>query len=270
MDYLVKFLHYLFTMNSELFFLHCASMPRCITRVDKHFDGYYALQLMNAGGIDLYYNDEKYVLQGKWFWPTNPGPRTRYHLAAGFDFWEHRYVAFKGSLVQRWIADGLLLVKPQPIPLDRDFTTLFDDLLVQAIRTDSWGNLRAINLLERILIELAELRSQAPSRTFWLEKLIEQLDSSSSFLPDYQQIANKLNVGLSTLRRRFKQETGQPLHEFVLLRRLMRARTLLNETELPIKEIAEQLGYSDVYFFTRQFNKYLGLPPGTFRKIRHQ
>ena len=58
-------------------------------------------------------------------------------------------------------------------------------------------------------------------------------------------------MSVSTLRRRFKQETGQPLHEHVRHRRLMKARALLDETDLPVKEIAERLGYSDVYFFTR-------------------
>lgn len=270
MDYLTILLHYPFTMNNDLYFLHCAYIPRCTARIDKHFEGYYTVQFMNAGGIDLYYEDEKQTLLGKWFWAANPGPRTRYHPTVGQEFWEHRYVAFKGTLVQQWAAAGLLLINPQPIPEGRDFTGLFDELLVQAVRTDRWGNLRAINLLERLLIELAELRSQAPARARWLDQLTEELDACTSFIPNYAEIAGKLNMGLSTLRRRFKQETGQPLHEYLLHRRLMKARALLDETDLPIKEIAEQLGYSDVYFFTRQFHRYLGMPPATFRKIRQR
>jgi transcriptional regulator GlxA family with amidase domain len=172
--------------------------------------------------------------------------------------------------VQRWIAEGLLLTQPQPIPQKRDFTVIFDELLEHAMRTDRWGNLRAINLLERVLIELAELRAQSPVQAQWLEQLIAELDASETFLPDYQRLAKKLNMSLSTLRRRFKQETGQPLHDFLLHRRLARARALLDETDLPIKKIAEQLGYSDVYFFTRQFHRFLGLPPATFRKIRQR
>lgn len=268
MDYLAILLHYLSTMSSDLYFLHCAFMPRCTARIDKHFEGYYALQFLNDGAIDLYYDAEHYRLSGKWFWPTNPGPRIRYHLAEGCEFWEHRYVAFKGPLVQRWMADGLLLTQPQPIPEERDFTATFNELLDQAIRTDRWGNLRAVNLLERVLIELAELRVQSPAQTQWLKQLIAELDAAVTFTPDYQQIAQKLNMSLSTLRRRFKQETGQALHDHLLHRRLMRARVLLNETDLPIKEIAAQLGYSDVYFFTRQFHRFIGLPPATFRKIR--
>jgi YesN/AraC family two-component response regulator len=37
---------------------------------------------------------------------------------------------------------------------------------------------------------------------------------------------------------------------------------------LPIKTIAEQLGYRDVSFFTRQFRLVTGVPPATFRRSR--
>jgi len=42
----------------------------------------------------------------------------------------------------------------------------------------------------------------------------------------------------------------------------------LGETNLPIKEIAERLGYNDVYFFSRQFRKQMGVPPAAYRKSR--
>jgi AraC family transcriptional regulator, arabinose operon regulatory protein len=43
---------------------------------------------------------------------------------------------------------------------------------------------------------------------------------------------------------------------------------LLTDTTQTIKQIAMQLGYSDVYFFTRQFREQTGLPPALYRKSR--
>jgi AraC-like DNA-binding protein len=43
------------------------------------------------------------------------------------------------------------------------------------------------------------------------------------------------------------------------------AGRLLLESPLPIKAIADRLGFSDVHFFTRQFRQFLGVPPATFR-----
>ena len=75
-------------------------------------------------------------------------------------------------------------------------------------------------------------------------------------------------MGLSTLRRRFRLAIGQSLHEWVLQRRLARARQLLGETNRPIKAIAAELGYNDVFFFSNQFRQHAGVSPAAYRKSR--
>jgi AraC-like DNA-binding protein len=75
-------------------------------------------------------------------------------------------------------------------------------------------------------------------------------------------------MATSTLRRRFRDAAGLPLHEYVLRQRIARARTLLGDTELPIKTVAAQLGYQDVYFFTRQFRLRTGITPAVYRRSR--
>jgi iron complex transport system substrate-binding protein len=85
---------------------------------------------------------------------------------------------------------------------------------------------------------------------------------------DYDAIAAKLGMAESTLRRRFRDATGVPPHEFVLQARVNEARRLLGETNDPIKRIAQRLGYRDVYFFSRQFRQFAGVPPALYRKSR--
>jgi AraC-like DNA-binding protein len=43
---------------------------------------------------------------------------------------------------------------------------------------------------------------------------------------------------------------------------------MLAGTELPIKTIARQLGYSDVFFFSRQFTGHTGISPAAYRRNR--
>lgn len=65
--------------------------------------------------------------------------------------------------------------------------------------------------------------------------------------------------------RLFTQATGMSFRAFVLQARLQRARTLLDETTMSIGQIAQALGYEDVFLFSRQFKQQHGLSP---RKIR--
>lgn len=263
----------------DLVFLHSNALPRCNARVDKCFEGYHTLQFMEAGAVAIRYGDQnERVLSGRWFWAAFPGPRIRFGVAPGSSFWNHRYVAFQGPLAQRWAAAGLLLGSvPQPAPEAFCWPKRFDALLAQARRNDQWGRLRAINLLEGLLLELAEARSSAAAAATqkpagappWLDVALERLNSGeAAAAPNYARIAAETGMALSTLRRRFREATGTPLHGYVLEQRLARARTLLGETDLPLKAIAERLGYTTVYFFCRQFRKQVGVPPGAFRRSR--
>jgi AraC-like DNA-binding protein len=65
--------------------------------------------------------------------------------------------------------------------------------------------------------------------------------------------------------RLFKQTTGLPPHQYVLRCRMKRAQQLLVETDLPLSEIALQVGCTDQSHFTALFRTHFGLPPGTYR-----
>jgi AraC-like DNA-binding protein len=224
---------------------------------------------MSAGGVELAYDAQVYNLRGAWLWSSFPGPHIRFHAGAGCQWWNHRYAAFSGSLVERWISEGLwphtpLGVEESTLPA---WQTRFDALLENIERADRLGHWRAINLLEGMLLDLAEQRGTLQPAEAWLETVLQQL-SKENFTPDYRQIAASCGMGLSTLRRRFRAATGQSLHEWVLQRRLARARQLLGETDHPIKAIAAQLGYNDVFFFSNQFRQHTGVSPAAYRKSR--
>ncbi len=59
-----------------------------------------------------------------------------------------------------------------------------------------------------------------------------------------------------------------PPQEYLIGRRIHKAKNLLIETDWTLSEIATSLGYSDHFFFARQFKEKTGLSPGTFRSSR--
>jgi AraC-like DNA-binding protein len=271
---------------NDLIFLHSRHEPDCRARVDKHFDGYYTLQFIERGGgaVEVWYGDARYGLDardGAWFWPAYPGPRIRFHAAPGYALWQHRYAAFQGPRVARWIADGMWPTRPLPAPDADGCRARFDALLnlLERATTGTWRTARAVNLLEAFLLELAEAGAAeakpAPAEP-WLDTALTALAgndngeevSPEDFVADYAALARGLGMAPSTLRRRFRDAVGVPLHEFALQRRVARARTLLGATDLPIKVIADRLGYADVYFFTRQFRQRTGVTPAAYRRSR--
>ncbi|MFK7696082.1 helix-turn-helix domain-containing protein [Paenibacillus sp. HJGM_3] len=81
-----------------------------------------------------------------------------------------------------------------------------------------------------------------------------------------QLVADHFQLSLSYLSRIFKEESGRTFSEFVLELKMTKAKEWLEHTDMPIKEIAEQLGYSSVQNFNRTFKQWHSVPPGEFRK----
>ena len=66
--------------------------------------------------------------------------------------------------------------------------------------------------------------------------------------------------------RQFKVATGIPPHQYVITRRVERARQLLQEgTDLSLAEVAAHAGFSDQSQFTHHFKRVVGVTPGQFR-----
>jgi AraC-like DNA-binding protein len=70
--------------------------------------------------------------------------------------------------------------------------------------------------------------------------------------------------------RLFTQATGMSFRAFALQARMERARILLDETTMPIGQIALALGYEDMFLFSRQFKQQYGYSPRKTRRPDHQ
>jgi transcriptional regulator GlxA family with amidase domain len=82
-------------------------------------------------------------------------------------------------------------------------------------------------------------------------------------IPD---LARELKVNYRWFRRPFAHHTGSSPNQYFLEVRLARARDLLAQTLLSIKEIALRVGFEDPQYFCRLFHKKVGMPPSTWRE----
>lgn len=75
------------------------------------------------------------------------------------------------------------------------------------------------------------------------------------------------NVGMSKAHfsRIFKKQSGYAPHEYLIQIRLNRAKHLLKTTDMPIKNVSQEVGYQDVTTFTSAFTNRVGLSPAQFR-----
>ena len=81
-----------------------------------------------------------------------------------------------------------------------------------------------------------------------------------------EAIAKELYMSRSYLSRKFSEETGETLTDFILRQKTEEARRLLRYSDKPLTSISAYLGFSSQSHFTRVFKKYTSLSPGEYRQ----
>ena len=80
--------------------------------------------------------------------------------------------------------------------------------------------------------------------------------------------AQQCSISTSHFSKTFREQTGiSPMDYFIHLK-MQRACQLLDLTNTKIKDIAEQVGYDDPYYFSRIFNKVIGTSPSKWKEIK--
>ncbi|MGG6269864.1 helix-turn-helix domain-containing protein [Leptolyngbya sp. AN03gr2] len=79
-------------------------------------------------------------------------------------------------------------------------------------------------------------------------------------------LANYLGFSPCYFASLFKQSTGISPHQFIIQRRLWKAKELLKTTNLSIVEIALQCGFTNQSHFAKQFRQHFSLTPSAYRQ----
>lgn len=80
-----------------------------------------------------------------------------------------------------------------------------------------------------------------------------------------EKVAGELNVSYAWFRKAFKAYSGIAPHQYLLQLKIEKAKLLLADTPLQIKEIALQLNFRSTFYFSRLFKEKTGSSPAEFR-----
>ncbi|QVL30330.1 helix-turn-helix domain-containing protein [Telmatocola sphagniphila] len=101
----------------------------------------------------------------------------------------------------------------------------------------------------------------------WLRRVRDRLHEEYEIVPSLKQLAADVGVHPTYLASSFHKHFGMSIGEFVRLRRIDRARDLLDKTDQPLSEVALLLGFSDQSHFCRVFKKQTGYSPLEYRRF---
>jgi AraC family transcriptional regulator len=100
-----------------------------------------------------------------------------------------------------------------------------------------------------------------------LRRIFEYIEANLDVNVRLNVLAEAAGVSAFHFSRLFKHSTGCSPHQYLLRRRLERAKTLLRQPGISLAEIAAATGFADQSHFTKVFRQFVGVAPSEYRKF---
>ena len=157
---------------------------------------------------------------------------------------------------------------------DHQLKALIEALIAEAEAGNPGGSLLVDALTTALAVHFAANYAQAPQAALrhldtgltrqQLRRATEYMEANIAASVSLEDIAKEVGLSKYHFSRQFKQSTGATPYQFLMTRKMDKARALLETGENPITDIAHQLNFSDQSHFNRAFKKRFGLSPRAF------
>ena len=123
---------------------------------------------------------------------------------------------------------------------------------------------KAINLVNFPQIDSQKAMTTIKHRMA-VQKAIEIIEAKMQDLPTLAELGSLSGLSRTYFSQVFKETTGMKLQEYITEVRLKKAKNLLSNIDLKIKEVAYETGFKDPNYFCRTFKRKMGLNPTSWR-----
>ena len=109
----------------------------------------------------------------------------------------------------------------------------------------------------------AEDKSEAPAA---IHEVVSYVSANYLERMTIDELAFLFKTNRATLCREFKRETGETLVSFVNAKKIARAKEKILSSHKTFTQIAEEMNFESIHYFTRFFKKMTGVTPKEFRQ----
>lgn len=232
----------------------------------------YSLHFVISGKGYVEIEGQLYTLQKGDAFLFQPYQQQRYYSSKD-EPWDVRWVHFYGDQIKEFLLEKGFLRNLWTLKRSAELEKAFAELLAEA---ETYQILRPTQLSSLNYMILCEFMSYATPLT--VNRGTESVDRILALLPDMQRHAcEPFNleewaelIGVSTYYfcKIFRKATSMTPLSFITLCRIQFAKQRLIEKEnWPIKDIANEAGYTSASYFNQRFHEHEGMTPSEFRSL---
>lgn len=191
----------------------------------------------------------------------------RYHARERMEF---TWLLFNGLNTQEFYRRILLARSGRQAFTPHELTQaafLLDRLISSCAAQERLSESGCSQLIHRLLcLLLLDERAASPDGSDRIAQSIRYMHRHLYEPLTVQDVAAAVGLSPSHFSREFKARTGYSPYEYIILRRIDRAKYLLTSTRQSVSEIAYATGYNSEENFIHSFRRQVGVTPGMFRK----
>ena len=188
--------------------------------------------------------------------------------------WQYFWITFSGKNADIYL-NRANLSKEQPVFSIEDtegFQTHFRDLFHSISHSKSM-DLKALSAFYRLMSMIIDGNAveyknddHITQQDYYLNQGIEFIQTNYTRHLQIEEIANYVSVDRKYLYQIFKNKLKQSPKQYLIDLRMKRAIDLLKSSDISIRQVANSIGYSDPFLFSKMFKKKTGLSPTDYRQ----
>ncbi len=187
--------------------------------------------------------------------------------------WEEYWIGFNGEFAKT-LVENSFFTKTAPVIYLRNLTEILS-LFETAIKYTREEKPGFQQIVAGITFQIfGHIQYSIRNKNFegtTIEKRIDEarilMEKNISKNIDVSEIAEQLNVGYVLFRKKFKDFTGFSPKQYFIHLKLSRAKDMLLSSDLSVSEIAYQIGFESVHYFSKAFKEGTGISPSDFRGL---
>ena len=202
-----------------------------------------------------------------------PGHET-FYAADSQDPWEYLWLEFDGLRVFEGMKMvGISINQPVYQPFYKNYGEVVKQEMQHIVDHRDLSPMYLIGhlylFLDALICSITDRPKSSISgtglRDFYVREAISFIEKNYCYDISIEDIAAACGLDRSYFGKLFKREIGQSPQTFLITYRMIKATDMLLQTDLPISEIGQQVGYENQMHFSRAFKKYYGLSPLQWR-----
>ena len=251
---------------------------------EEHSHDYLELTYILVGQARYMIEGQEHILKAGDILVGNPGVVHQFELREGEEPPVEVYIGMSNFHFQDMPQESLVLpdgsyvlhCKPE---LKQDLNQLVQTMIseTQMQQSGQYFMIKAY-LVQMLLLIIRQIRGEekhenrgyvfeSKSKGYVVKRILAYMNENYATHISLDQIAKNMYLSPVYISKIFKEEMGESPIRYLIQIRLEKAKEILQDESCgSIRDVAAEVGYEDVYYFSKLFKKYYGIAPAYYKK----